>query len=348
MPPRPITAEQAKAAQAAVNDGCTLTEVARNLGIARSTLREHMARATSEQDRELPSSIELPTFPDEDIPVEQIIDHMAQRFAKRQASYDAHTWFPVKIKESKPIGVLFVGDPHVDDDGCAWPILREHCEIARKTQGLYAINIGDSANWWTGRLIKKYADQESSAKTARRLVEWLMLDSGVRWLLILCGNHDAWGEGSLLLQQMAKRYGTRNLVCHDWEARFVLKFPNGSQSRVFAAHDFPGHSMWNPLHGNVKAAKFGNDIDVLVCGHRHNYAVSQWELPEQGHAPLMVRVRGYKHLDDYARRLGLQEQQEGQSILVIFDPNAKTRAGRAQAFVDVAQGADYLTWLRSR
>lgn len=132
----------------------------------------------------------------------------------------------------------------------------------------------------------------------------------------------------------------------DWEARFTLQFANGVEFRINAAHDFAGNSMWNPVHGVVKAAKFGNDIDVLVCGHKHNWAVSQWEQAEQGNAPLMIRVRGYKHLDGFARRIGKYEQDEGQSILVVFDPNATTQAARCQAFVDVKKGAEYLEWLR--
>jgi hypothetical protein len=292
--------------------------------------------------------VELPVFPDEDAPIGDVIALMSKRFKQRQISHDAHTWFPVKVNDRKPIGILFVGDPHVDDNGCNWPVLEEHARICRETAGLYAVNIGDSMNSWGGRLIRKYADQDTSRKTARRLAEWLLLDSGMKWLVWLAGNHEHMDDSFPLLVQMSKRFKTQQVVMHDWEARFVLTFPGGQEFRIFAAHDFPGNSMWNPLHGQVKAAMFGNNIDVAVCGHKHNYAVSQWELPEQGNAPLMLRVRGYKHMDDFARRIGKQEQEEGQSILVVFDPGAKTKAGRVQAFVDVEQGAGYLSWLRGR
>jgi hypothetical protein len=293
-----------------------------------------------------PPEIELPDFPSEDISAEDIIALQTKRYEARKSSHDAHTWFPVTVNDDKPIGILWFGDPHLDDNGCNWPALKRHTDICRTTPGLYGVNIGDTTNCWGGRLIRKYADQDTSAKTARRLAEWFLLNSGVSWLIWLYGNHEHMGDGSHVLGEMAKRYGTTAIVMHDWEARFVVKFPNGENFKIFAAHDFPGNSMWNPLHGHVKAARFANGIDLCVAGHKHNWGISQWELAEQATAPLMVRCRGYKHMDDFARRIGANEQEEGQAVLTIFNPNASCRAGRIQAFVDVDAGADYLTFLR--
>ena len=328
-------------------------------GISGVTVGRYLKRAGIEADGNLgwvstrdanmppePEAIAFPSFPDEDAPIEDIIGLMEKRFTTRKASHDAHTWFPVKVKDPKPIGLLWFGDPHLDDNGCNWPALRQHTTICATTPGLYGVNIGDTTNCWGGRLIRKYADQDTSVKTARRLAEWFLLKSGVNWLIWLYGNHEHMGDGAHVLAEMAKRFGTRKIVMHDWEARFVLQFPNGTESRVFAAHDHPGNSMWKPLHGNVKAARFGSNIDLVVNGHKHNWGVSQWELAEQSSIPLMIRTRGYKHLDDFARKLGHADQEEGQAILTIFNPEAKTRAGRIQAFVDVEAGADYLKFLR--
>lgn len=325
--------------------GLTPTHAAKILGIRAQTVRDIAREMKEEENR-----VEFPEFvingDEEDEPIEEIIDRMAKNYERAKRAQDARRWFSIKVKDAKPIGVLFFGDPHVDDNGCAWPILKEHVDICRSTPGLHAVNIGDSANWWGGRLLKKYADQDTSVNTARRLVEWLLVDSGVSWLVWLHGNHEHMGNAVPLMHQMNRAYGTQQVPMLDWEARFTLDFPNGAQFRINAAHDFPGNSMWNPVHGVVKAAKFGNDIDVLVCGHKHNWAVSQWEQSEQGNAPLMIRVRGYKHNDDYARRIGKYDQEEGQSILVIFDPNSKSQAGRVQAFVDIRKGAAVLTALR--
>lgn len=323
---------------------------AKAIGVSTSSFAASIKRAERENIHLEESKIEFPQFVvtgDEDEPIIDIIDRATRNFERAKRTADAKKWFEVKINETLPIGILFVGDPHVDDNGCNWPVLRQHAQICQETTGLYAVNIGDSANYWGGRLIKKYADQDASVHTARRLVEWLLLHSGFRWLLWLFGNHEHMGDAAPLLLEMNKRFGTQRVPMLDWEARFVLTFPNGEQFRINAAHNFAGNSMWNPLHGPVKAAKFGDRIDIAVCGDKHNWAVAQWEQAEQGTSPLMVRVRGYKHMDDYARRLGKYEQDEGQSVLVILDPNAKSKAERTKAFTDVETGAKYLAWLRA-
>lgn len=309
---------------------------------SRSTVARHLALYEKRF-----GGLEMPDFPPAHLPIETIIDSMAERSALRKASYDAHTWFPVKVKDKLPIGVMWYGDPHIDDDGCDWKLLRSHIELC-KQPGVYGANIGDSTNNWAGRLVKKYADQETSAATARRLAEWFMLDAGIKWLVWLQGNHDEWGDGSAILGLMARRHATQHVVMHDWEARFSLNFPGGQKMNIWAAHDFPGDSMWNPLHGPVKAARFGPDVDLLVCGHKHHWGISQWELADKGTTPLMIRCRGYKFNDDYARRIGKQDQAGGSSIFTIINPTAATREGRLMAFADVHQGADYLQFLRSR
>lgn len=319
-------------------------------GMSRQTIRRGVDVAKDRGlDKEAEEDVlELPDFPASDLPIDRVLDMIEERSQLRIKSFDAHTWFPVKVKEDKPIGILWFGDPHLDDNGCDWKLVRRYAKLCSETDGLYGANIGDTTNAWAGRLAALYAKQDTSAKTARRLAEWFMLDSGIKWLLWLIGNHDAWGDGAEILQLMAAKHKTQKIVCHDWEARFVLQFKNGCEIRINAAHDFAGNSMWNPLHGPIKAAKFGDRIDLVVCGHKHTWAVSQWEMAEQGSIPTMIRVKGFKTYDDYARRLGFYEQKEGAAILTVIDPRATSQAGRVTAFVDVENGVEYLKWLRSR
>lgn len=250
MPTPPLSRELAQQAVDMVNacssEGFSLSgnpsaygEAAKRLKLSDGGLHTRIRRAeqlyglTPAQAVAKPPEIELPTFPDEDAPIGDVIALMSKRFKQRKVSHEAHTWFPIKINDRKPIGILFVGDPHVDDNGCNWPVLEEHARICRETAGLYAVNIGDSMNSWGGRLVRKYADQDTSRKTARRLAEWLLLDSGMKWLVWLAGNHEHMDDSFPLLVQMSKRFKTQQIVMHDWEARFVLQFPGGQEFRIF-------------------------------------------------------------------------------------------------------------------
>lgn len=319
-----------------------------DLGIPRQTLDGRIAAAArhydiSPDDVRPDPHISLPDFPDDDVPIDDVLDAMERRFETRARAQAAHTWFPVSVREDRPIGILWFGDPHVDDNGCNISLLRRHCQLCAETDGLYGANIGDTTNNWHGKLIRLYANQDSSVKTARRLAKWFMLDSGVTWLLWLIGNHDAWGDGAEILAQMGSKYGTQKVVCHDWDATFRLVFPNGWEPRVYAAHDFPGNSQWNPLHGPMKMGQMGVEADLYVCGHKHNSAEFGFENAQRGLFQHFVRVRGYKFMDDYARRLGKTEQNHGSGCLTIFHPVDRS----ITRHMDVEKGVEFLKALRA-
>lgn len=336
---RPLSLEElTETARVYANHDENAVRAARALGIGRSALiarLERLAREKKEPD------YELPEFPDNDIPVEEIIGMMEKRFEKRHAFQRATKWFPVNVKDTKPIGLAFVGDPHVDDDGCNWGQLRTDIEVMR-SPGIYATNIGDTTNNWIGRLLGQFAKQETSQETARKLAKWFLKDAGIKWLVWLLGNHDAWGDGSAILREM----NVQNVPMMDWQAQYKLVFPNRYECRVWASHDFAGHSMWNSLHGPQKTAHMKESAEIFVCGHKHNWALHQEESAGRDFVYWLARARGYKFIDSYAEKLNHQSQQYGATILAVINPEAKNPAAAVQCFADLEHGADYLKFLR--
>lgn len=235
--------------------------------IQRAITAARAAAAAAPAGKKAP--VTLPEFPDDDISVDEIRAQMMKRFEKRQTHHKAKQWFPIKVNIKGPIGVTFWGDPHVDDDGCAWPLLNHHCDLHRDTEGLFSVNIGDTTNNWIGRLVRLYAHQETSAKTAGKLAKWFMCDSGVKWIAVLLGNHGMWGDFGSFLRAL----NAANIPMDDWQAQFRLVFPNGREVRVWASHDFAGNSMWNSLHGPQRAAHTKAEAHIFACGHKHNWAI---------------------------------------------------------------------------
>lgn len=290
--------------------------------------------------KEYKPEVQLPQFPEDDIPVTDLIDGMAKRYEQKANYQKAFKWFPVRMNENKPVGVVFVGDPHVDDDGCNWPLLRRDCEIM-SCPGIYAINIGDVNNNWAGRLTHLYANQETSKKTAWKLSKWLLRDSGIRWLAWLDGNHGAWGDGS----QIAREMNIAHIPMSDWQAQLKLVFKDW-ECRIWAAHDFAGHSMWNTLHASQKAAHMKDWAHIYASGHKHNWALHQEESASKDFVYWLARTRGYKFIDDHAERFGHQSQKYGASIMAVINPLSRDDVTRIQCFADLEQGADYLAYLR--
>ena len=289
--------------------------------------------------------VEFPEFADDDISAEEILDHMAKRFNQRHKHDKSLDWFRIGIKSDEPIGLTVVGDPHMGSNGCNIPLLRRDCEIMASTPGVYAINIGDTAdNWGYGRLVALYAENDVSRQTERRLARWFLEDAGVPWILWLMGNHDNMhGEFSTYL----KTLNAKILPMIDWQAKFRLCFPNGREIKIDAAHNHKGTSIYNRLHGQKRAALWNENADIYVAGHHHNSAITQEEL-DDGRYVTLARARGYKWIDDHAKVHGFRDNLHGASIMFVIDPKATNPVGLIHPFADIEEGADYLNWKRSQ
>ncbi len=320
------------------------THAAQALGIPRKTLAGRLDAHLRYETGAVESKVEFPEFvyKDEKAPIEDVIDRLSENFRREHAVARERKWFPVKVKEDRPYGVMLIGDPHLDDNGCNWPLLREHIEIAKKP-GIYGLNIGDSSNNWVGRLMRLYADQDTSESTAKQLVEWFLLDSGITWLCWILGNHDMWADGTTFHRLLGKNVAP----VIDWHAQFKLAHPSGTEVKIDACHGRKGNSIWNNIHSTLRAAKLNEQADLFVTGHTHNFAIEDIEIAERGHSAWLVQLRGYKFHDHYALTHGFAEHQRGASVLAVIDPSPGART-RVQCFEDVAAGADFLEHLRAR
>jgi hypothetical protein len=317
---------------------------ARAAGIARSSIQERYRKLSARGAVKLPEpEIEYPNLPESELPVEKLIDHACQQFTAANKAREARRWMEIKIKKNEPIGVCFMGDPHIDNAGTNWPLLREHITILETTPGLYAIGGNDITDNWVGRLMRLYADTKMSKKQAWKIVKWLLKDSDVKWLVHILGNHDAWGDGPYIFKANA---GV--VPVEDWSARFQLVFPNDTRVRIHMSHDFPGTSQWNHLHGAQKQAQWGEQAHIYACAHKHCWAVHEEEHAHRGYTYHLIRARGYKFIDNFADVHGFGSQKRGASITAIIDPHGGGQEPGIRCFPDLEEAAEFLTWKRSR
>jgi len=245
------------------------------------------------------------------------------------------------MNTDEPIGLLWLGDPHIDDNHCDWDALREHLDIINNYDGVYGCSLGDQQNNWVGRLGRLYGEQDTSHKTAWKLVEWLIQEMNP--MILIGGNHDMWSGAGDPLKWIAESH----TVFENWEARIALKFPNKRECKIFVAHDMAGHSQWNPLHAQTKTAKFRSHAHLYISGHKHNWALGQIELVEEERTAWLARARGYKYHDTYAFVKGFEQQKFGQAIMQVIDPTNPSEVSWVQCFADPQEGADYLQYRRS-
>lgn len=319
----------------------SVAAAARAVGIKRQSMQNRLA---VEAKRANVGRMIAATLPEVDEPVENLIARRAAHARRAAVRRAAETWLPIDIPEAGPFGVLWFGDPHLDDDFCDWDGLCAHVDLCKSTPGLYGASIGDATNNWVGRLMRLYADQHTTKGDARRLAKWFLKDCGVNWLLWLIGNHDEWNEGEAILGLIAD--GATYLP--SWEARLEFR-AGGDRWRVHCAHDFKGSSIWNPTHGPLrKAMMTGGLAELFVAGHRHTWAQQCVELEERGTVAHAVRVRGYKRHDHHAVVNGFPQGNVGAAVLTIFNPLATSPAGRILTFADPVAGVEVLRIMRQR
>lgn len=316
---------------------------ARELGVPRETIRD-WARRNLNEDGTPREGVDYADIPDSDLTAEQILDHMSARFEQRQAHHAAVKWMPVKLRTDDPVAVVWFGDPHLGANGCNVPLLRRDVNLVASTPGAYGANLGDTADNWTGRLIRLYADNDVSRATERRLAQWFLQDSGIRWLVWLEGNHDLFEPA---FTTFLRSINTTQVPMLEWRARFRIVFPNGVEVPVDAAHDHSGHSMWNELHGQTRAAVMDEHADLYIAGHKHTWALAHRELAA-GRVVWLARARGYKYIDDHSVRGGYVQQNHGASIVQVIDPQDPNPVTRQVLFADVERGLEYLKFLRAK
>jgi len=316
------------------------TQVAKEMDI--SVAKAHRLLAVDTQRKE--TEFETPILPDELPSAEELLERRKHQYALKDRAEEARKLIQIKVKIDGPIGILHMGDPHVDDNGTDISAIERHVGLINSTPGLFGGNVGDSQNNWVGRLAHLFGEQSLSAAEAWVLTEWLI--NGVEWLYLIGGNHDVWsGAGDPLKWMTRSQVG----VFEDWGARLSLKFPNDKDVRINARHDFVGHSQWNAGHGPTKAAMMGWKDHVLIAGHKHTSAYNVVKDPASGLISHAMRVAGYKIHDRYAKQLGLPNQNISPAFVTVIDPEYADDDPRLiSTFFSPEEGAEYLTWKRKK
>jgi len=98
-----------------------------------------------------PPRFDPPSIPADDIPVEQLSEPLADRFERRAEHAAAKRWMRFALREPGPYLLAFVGDPHLDDCGSIWPLLRRNVQLMRRPH-VHGVMLGDVTNNWSGKL----------------------------------------------------------------------------------------------------------------------------------------------------------------------------------------------------
>ncbi len=278
-------------------------------------------------------------------PIEDLIASRVEASKRKAARSSVHN--RTLELPAEPFGLLLVGDPHVDNEGCDWESLFDHISLAQQTPNVLGVCVGDMQDNWIGRLGKLYSKSSITATDGWRLSKWL-LDS-LQWLAVVGGNHDEWATvpGMDPLKLLSK---DADVLCYaPDEIRVTMTWkdrPDLEPLITLVRHDFAGRSWFHSTHGPNKEAMLDGRAHILVSGHLH-----QWGslVTEQRHQRVThaMRVRGYKRNDDFARSKGFPEQAYGESALLVIDPEGDGPQ-KIQEFWNIEEGCRFLAWKKEQ
>lgn len=337
----PLERKKLEEAVRAFEQAGTISSAARLLGLNRITYRTRLMNARAQGITGGPV-IEFPELPPEVGSAKEIIEQRLKYFARKKTAKDARNLIPITVHDNGPIGIVHMGDPHLDDDGCNLALLTHHIDVVKRTPGLYGGNVGDMTNNWIGRLARLYAHQHTTPAEAMVLLEWFVRE--IDWLYLVGGNHDVWSGDADPLRWIAGQAGLN----YQWHgARLALNFPNGRSVRVHVRHQWAGNSMWNPAHGPSKAAQRGWRDHILVGGHKH---IAGWAMnidPMSRMISHSIQVGSYKVIDSYAEEKGFDDHNIPACVTII-NPRADREEDVVIPFWSVDLAADFLTFLRKK
>lgn len=335
--------------QAAYDKAGTWTGAAKALAaqghkLSRDTCRRRCQKRpppAAARTKVLPFELQTPL--EEPINIVELKRERIRKFNDQMRVYQNSRIIRVNVNVDGPIGIGWVGDPHVDDDGTDISLLFEHARIFDgRNEGMFAANIGDVWNNWVGKLMRLWSEQSTSAAEARALVtEYLHT---VRWLLFCKGNHEAWSGGNDIIDYILQDHA---LITKATRAQIVLVFPNGREVEVYAAHDFKGRSVYSPSFGPAKKAKTHHWGRIYVCGHLHD-AAYQHGFHDDGRMWHALRLASYKKIDEYVEQLDIEPSPGYECPVSIIDPYATSEMNLIRFEFDPHEAAERLKWMRAR
>lgn len=311
-----------------------------------STACSQAQKACRERLRQFSVTSKRPTAEDE-IPIEELVAQRLKQTTRKLANDKLRELVEIDLDVTGPYAIAMFGDPHIDNPGCNLDLLLRHTKLVAGADGMLAICVGDMQDNWVGRLARLWAAQGIAARDSQRLVDWWLKQFKGKLIAVSEGNHDCWAHGQSGITPLAWIESQLGAVLEPHGVRLRLT-PKDSDVPVTInmRHDFPGRSQYNAAHGPNKSLLFGCRDDVAVAGHTHEFGFGVRLDPETRRPMWAVRLGSYKHSDDYARTLGLLDNNVTECATLIVDPLEPDPRHRTWVELNPFRAAEILKQLR--
>ena len=371
MPQKRLTRQQAEEAVDCVNQHATAgnkfpaSAAAKELNLNVKTLTNRLIKAKLYFDLDslygVPGKIKpsIPEtspelgLPEQEQDYEELCRVRALKFDHARAFEDVRRLIPVKLPyKGSCIGILALGDLHLDDEGCDLQLARSHAKLVREFgdgtpgNGCYAISIGDHLNNWQLGLSRKFAEQSTTLAEGHVIVQGFLQELKGHWLCILGGNHDEWGTLKYFLDKIARDCGTRYI---DSAAGLELKFPTGNIVRMRLAHQLPGNSIYQMAHSQSRDAIFRYRWEIVMSGHVHKSGYAVLKQEDTQIISHCIQLASYEVYSAYARGKQMKDAHISPCAFLIINSNLPpTHPDMVKVYWDPFEGVEVLAALQKK
>jgi hypothetical protein len=186
----------------------------------------------------------------------------------------------------------------------------------------YVLLAGDLIDnlWWNPGQLQEMEQTPQQVGFIKSFIETLVAEG--KLLHSINGDHDGWlmRAGVSLQDEMIKH----GVSISSGPTYFDVQV-EGQDYTMAGAHQLPGHSIYNNMHPQMRAVRFGSmhGAEVVFSGHNHKKGDATSYQHEMGE-PLethYIALGPYKATDEYLQKKGFppQEPEEMFGVSVIFD-----------------------------
>ncbi len=246
---------------------------------------------------------------------EALWNTFAELSGKYKNSIESEKSDVIKFHRNKIIGIAFISDAHIGNDGCNYKKMKEDAEIVANTPNLYAVLGGDLMD---NHILIQEAMMASntSPKMQWKLLKYYIDIFRQKILVAISGNHEFWTKrvsGLDLLenyfQGLKILYGTHSFLLR-------IEFQNGYKTVIKIRHKYRYNSMDNLTHTVKKMLKEGrDDFDVGIVAHHHQAEITKFVYKNKER--IAIRTGSYLLYDTYAEREGFENSTNNMPSIII-------------------------------
>ena len=242
----------------------------------------------------------------------------------------------------KYIGIGFIADIHLGNDGVLYRLAEAHGELIAKTDNCYAVLGGDAIdNFINQKILPAMLASTTSPKGEIYLLEKYLSFFGDNIMAMISGNHERWTKeitGLDFISGIAKD----NKIMYSPEDFFITVKLGEIEYEIYIRHKYRFNSSFNQTHSVKQMLRLSDyTFDIGVVCHHHEPAIETgiWKQKKR----VYIRPGSYKIADTFSRKIGFNKAVAIMPF-VVLDPFKKNMT----AIDSIEEGVEFLNYKNSK